>query len=142
MPAAAAVARRRAAVEGPRPVPARPARRPAARAAEDAGPDLPVPPGPRRLPEPARRAGEEVADREPGGERDDEARLARQRERPPDAEAGTLVGRGGDVGVVAREPAEIARPEDHAEAGREAPRVEPEGRSGPPQERAPGGVTR
>src|SRR5207244_11766420 len=86
--------------------------------------DLPVPLGPRRLLEPARHAGEEVADREPGRERDDEARLARQRERPPDAEPRAFVRCSGDVGVVTREPAEVARPEDHAEARREALRVE------------------
>src|SRR5438034_1304419 len=72
--------------------------------------------------------GQEVADREPRRERDDVARLAGQRERPPDAEPPALVRCGGDVGVVAREPAEPARPQDHAEAGGEALRVEAEAR--------------
>src|SRR5439155_9478982 len=116
--------RREAAEEDRRREPARARGLHAERATEDDDRDLHVPLGPRRLPEPARHAGEEVADREPGRERDDEARLTGQRERPPDAEPRALVRCGSDVGVVAREPAEPARPEDHAEAGGEALRVE------------------
>src|SRR5205814_5810850 len=88
---------------------------------------LHVPLRPRRLGERRGRARQEVADHEAGDERDDEAGLAGERQRPRDAEACALVGRRRDVGVVAREPAEPARPEDGAEARDEAADVEPEG---------------
>src|SRR5207249_11684419 len=69
---------------------------------------------------------EEVADDQAGDERDDEPGLAGERQRPSDAESSALVGCRGDVGVVAREPADVARPEDDAEGEDEPPDVEAE----------------
>ena len=57
-----------------------------------------------------RQARQEISDREPREQGHDEARLARQSQRPRDPHRRTLVGRLCDIGVVAREPAEDADP--------------------------------
>ena len=79
-----------------------------------------------RLLEPVGRAGEEVADDQAGEQGDDEAGLARQAQRPGDAEARLLVGRGGDKGVVPQQPAQVADAEDNGEAQGEPAKVEPQ----------------
>ena len=82
------------------------------------------------------RAREEVADDQPGQQGQDEAGLAGQAQRPGDAERLPACRRGGDVGVVAQQPAQVADGEHDREAEREAAQVQPQEARRPPSRTA------
>ena len=65
-------------------------------------------------PQPLGDAGEEVAEEQARAKGYQVAGFARQAERPGDAEAGSFVRRGRQVGVMAEDPATEGHPEQHA----------------------------
>jgi len=69
------------------------------------------------LPSALRHARSEVADHETEDQREDVAGFPGQAERPVDLEAGALVGRGGNVGPVAGQQAQVAIAKITANAG-------------------------